>query len=215
MEIVHTNEQVACYRLPVLFGNTNCYLLVDQATKQAAIIDPGADAALIADKLSELKLSPALIINTHGHWDHIGANSALQQQFSLPLVINAADAAMLQDGELSVATYFRGDGNGGEPTRLLAEGDTIELGKSQIKVLHTPGHTPGSSCFLVDQLLFTGDTLFQLSIGRSDLAGGDFEQLEQSLGRLKTLDNELLVLPGHGPQSQIGYEKDHNPYLRG
>ena len=214
MEPIYSNNNLSCYRVPVLHGNTNCYLLVDKATKQAAIIDPGADAALIAEKLAELNAIPALIINTHGHWDHIGANSALQQQFDLPLLIHTADVAMLQDGSLSVASYFRGDGDGGKATRLLQDGDIIELGKSEITVVHTPGHTPGSSCFLVGDLLFTGDTLFQLSIGRTDLAGGDFVVMQQSLAHLKTLADDLLVLSGHGAHSQLGYEKEHNPYLR-
>lgn len=213
-ELIQETAAYRCYRQPVLFGNTNCYLLVDLATKQAAVIDPGGDAEAIAKSLAELEAKPALILNTHGHWDHIGANRALQKRFDLPLLIHEADAVMLQDSARNAAVYYHGDGDGGQATRLLRDGDTVELGQLRLSVLHTPGHTPGGICLLLDSLLFSGDTLFQLSIGRSDLPGGDFRQLMQSLQRLLQLDDHLLVLPGHGPASGLGYEKAHNPYLR-
>ena len=212
--LIAETEQYACYCQPVLHGMTNCYILIEKAGGEAAIIDPGGDAESLIQSLADLKARPALIVNTHGHWDHIGANKALQQHYAVDIAIHAADAPMLSDGSKSAARLFRGDGDGGVARRLLQDGDVIELGKLKIEVLHTPGHTPGGLCLKTDRLLFTGDTLFNLSIGRTDLAGGDYEAILRSLARLVALEDDLLVLPGHSQSSTLGYEKRHNPYLR-
>ncbi|MCL2496186.1 MAG: MBL fold metallo-hydrolase [Clostridiales bacterium] len=213
-ELIAETEQYACYCQPVLFGGTNCYLLIDKAGGEAALIDPGSNAANLIQAFDELDARPKLIINTHGHWDHIGANKRLQQHYGLDIAIHAADAPMLTDSAKNAARLFRGDGDGGIAARLLKEGDIIELGQLKLQVLHTPGHTPGCICLKMDTLLFTGDTLFNLSIGRTDLPGGDYETICQSLARLITLDDGLTVLPGHGPKGNLGHEKKHNPYLR-
>lgn len=212
--LIAETEQYACYRVPVMHGGTNCYILIDQTGREAAIIDPGGDAEALIQALTELQARPTMIINTHGHWDHIGANRALQQHYGIDIAIHEADAPMLDDGAKSAARYFHGDGDGGHANRLLADGDSIELGSLRLTVLHTPGHTLGGVCLKLDKLLFTGDTLFNLSIGRTDLSGGDYAAICRSLQRLTTLDDGLLVLPGHGPGSNLGYEKAHNPYLR-
>lgn len=212
--LVAETEQYVCYCRTVLFGSTNCYILVDKTAGEALLIDPGGDAAALIKALAELEARPALIVNTHGHWDHIGANKALQQHYGLDIAIHAADAPMLTDGAKNAARLFRGDGDGGKAGRLLADGDSVGLGQLRLQVLHTPGHTPGGICLRMDTLLFTGDTLFNLSIGRTDLPGGDYDTICRSLARLITLDDGLLVLPGHGPSCNLGYEKKHNPYLR-
>ena len=213
-ELIAETEQYACYQQPVMRGITNCYIVVEKAGRKAAIIDPGGDAGALIATLNELRAQPELIINTHGHWDHIGANKPLQQQYGLDIAIHAADAPLLADGNRNAARLFRGDGDGGEAKRLLQEGDIIELGALEIAVLHTPGHTPGCICLKLDKLLFTGDTLFNLSIGRTDLPGGDYGAICQSLARLATLEDDLQVLPGHSESSNLGYEKKNNPYLR-
>ena len=213
--LIGKTAQYLCYRQPVLFGATNCYILVERAGNSAAIIDPGGDAAALMRTLAELAATPAMIINTHGHWDHIGANKALQKHYAgLSIAIHELDAPMLRDSKRNAARFFAGDGDGGSAKRLLQDGDIIELGELKIAVLHTPGHTPGSICLLLDKLLFTGDTLFNLSIGRTDLPGGDYDAIIRSLERLATLPDDLLVLPGHSQSSTMAYEKIHNPYLR-
>jgi glyoxylase-like metal-dependent hydrolase (beta-lactamase superfamily II) len=193
---------------------TNCYILVEKAGKQAAIIDPGDEAAALIQTLTGLEAQPVLIINTHGHWDHIGANKPLQQHYGLEIAVHELDAPMLANGRKNAAILFGGDGDGGVVNRLLRDGDIIELGALKIEVLHTPGHTPGGICLMLDKLLFSGDTLFKLSIGRSDFPGGDYEALCRSLQRLTTITENLLVLPGHDQSTTLAYEKTHNPYLR-
>lgn len=214
-ELIAETEQYTCYRVQVLHGSTNCYMVLDKASGAMALIDPGGSEQALIQIAEELQARPTLIINTHGHWDHIGGNKALQKHYGLEIAIHEADAPMLGDGKLNVARYFNGDGDGGQAGRLLKEGDTIKLGALQFTVLHTPGHTAGGITLQLDKLLFSGDTLFNLSIGRTDLAGGDYDTITESLARLKTLPDDLRVLPGHGPDSNLGFEKAHNPYLRG
>ena len=212
--LIGKTAEYLCYCLPVLHSITNCYMLLERVENRAAIIDPGGDGEKLIAAMAELQAQPELIINTHGHWDHIGANKLLQQHYGLEIAIHTADAPLLSDGSRNAARLFRGDGDGGEAKRLLQEGDIIELGALKIEVLHTPGHTPGGICLKLDKLLFTGDTLFNLSVGRTDLAGGDYEALCCSLKRLTALADDFLVLPGHSQSSTLGYEKIRNPYLR-
>ncbi|MCL1975451.1 MAG: MBL fold metallo-hydrolase [Firmicutes bacterium] len=212
--MIGKTAEYLCYLQPVLHGITNCYILIERVNNKAVLIDPGGDAEKLIKVLTELNAQPELIINTHGHWDHIGANKPLQQKYGLEIAIHEADASLLKDIGKNAAGFFRGDGDGGHATRLLREGDIIELGALEIAVLHTPGHTPGGICLKLDKLLFSGDTLFNLSIGRTDLPGGDYEALVNSLKRLTQLEDNLLLLPGHSKSSTLGYEKVHNPYLR-
>ena len=192
---------------------TNCYLLIDKATRKAAIIDPAAAGQRILDVLKEAKAEPALIINTHGHWDHTGANHFLQEQTKAPLLIHEADAPMLSNAALSSATFFGAGIENSTPDRLLHDKDVIELGELKLEVLHTPGHSPGGVCLFTEDLCFSGDTLFKLSMGRTDLPGSDGTQMEYSLNKLMRYPDELTVLPGHGPATNIGYERKFNPYI--
>jgi hydroxyacylglutathione hydrolase len=193
---------------------SNCYILVDKSTRTAAIIDPGCAADQIMETVTEANAEVKYIIDTHGHWDHIGNNVAVQEATGAAILIHQLDAPMLSDPELSLARLFRGSGNGGQAARLLEDGDVIELGELTLHVIHTPGHTPGGICLLCEDLLFTGDTLFCMSIGRSDLIAGDYDTLIRSLGdKLTPLDDGLRVLPGHGSASVLGTEKAQNPYF--
>ena len=203
------------YRLEVMPLGTNCYLVYDENTKDGIVVDPGGSAKDIGEAIDRLDLHIVAIINTHGHWDHIGANVPIQQQTGAKILIHKLDEPMLTDPELNLRKLFLGKGDGGKADRLLEEGDIIELGDLRLQVIHTPGHTEGGICLLCEDLLFTGDTLFRLSVGRSDLPGGDKTALLASLAnKLKPLDDSLKVLPGHNSASTLGYEKEHNPFFR-
>ncbi|MGI6360796.1 MAG: MBL fold metallo-hydrolase [Bacillota bacterium] len=195
----------------------NCYFLMDINSKEMAIIDPGDEGALLASHLDKLDFKPIMIINTHGHWDHIGANKYLQDKYQLPIFIGEADADYLHDTGLNLALLTGGDGKGGRVERLLKDGDLLEVGNLQLQVIHTPGHSPGSICLYAAQegILFSGDTLFEMSVGRSDLPGGDWQTLAASIEKkLYVLPEETQVYPGHGEITSIGAEKHHNPFLR-
>lgn len=214
------NPNVGLIRLELGAIGTNCYLLSDKTAKEMAVIDPAGDFPLLKQVLEGQDLADytvKYIINTHGHWDHIGANADLAEWTKAPLMIHAADADKLQ---LGGDPSFRQKYKPSKADRLLADGDEIELGAYKIRVLHTPGHTKGGVCLVVssatgDELVFAGDTLFQMSIGRTDLPGGDFDELISSIrSKLLVLNGELPVFPGHGEHTFIADEKQYNPFLR-
>lgn len=184
----------------------NCSLL--NFEQEVWIVDPGAEATRIAAVLSQQNLVPTKIILTHAHFDHIGAINDLQKMFpQLPVFVHPEDAKILTHPLNCFPPDYPGIT---QPTNLH---DCREL--SQVRVLETPGHTPGGCCYFFadDRLLFAGDTLFAGSIGRTDLPGGDMATLMQSLEQLKTLPDETVVIPGHGLQTTIGREKASNPFL--
>jgi glyoxylase-like metal-dependent hydrolase (beta-lactamase superfamily II) len=191
---------------------TNCYLVVCEATRECAVIDPGADHELIFLAIAEGELKPVLLINTHGHVDHTGANRDVKEHFGTPILIHAADAPMLgkiQELELSL---FLAAKDSPPADRTLKDGDVIRIGRGQLRVLHTPGHSPGSISLLGDGFVLSGDTLFMEGVGRTDLPGGSRPQLVKSIReKLMTLPDETLVLPGHGPHTTIGHERENNP----
>lgn len=203
--------QLFTLTLPPL--GVNCYILVDTATKKAAVIDPGGSVKPIMAQVEQAGAQVALIINTHGHWDHSWGNRELQQLTQAPLLIHEADADMLSDAGKSAAAHFGAPWQPSQADHLLKNGDEIDLGQLRLQVLHTPGHTPGGICLFCQDLCFAGDTLFKLSMGRTDLAGGDDEQMEYSLIKLMRYPDETKVLPGHGPATSIGYERKYNPYI--
>ena len=206
-------EKYSLYTLRVTVIGTNCYILVDNATRQAAVIDPGASADRILAKLKEIGATLSLIIDTHGHWDHIGANQALHDATGAPILIHALDAPLLGDRRLNCATLATKNFDGGAADRLLKDGDVIDLGELRLTVIHTPGHTPGGICLRTEDLLFTGDTLFYLSMGRTDLEGGDEAAIMASLARLSQIPEDLRVLPGHETFSTLAVEKKSNPFM--
>lgn len=192
---------------------TNCYLLADAASRQALIIDPGEAPERIIKRLEYKTLKPIAIVNTHGHVDHIMANQALKTVYKIPIYIHENDNEFLTDPALNYSQYVGGGLTLPPADIKLKEGDIIDVGGLTVQVYHTPGHTPGGICLLCEDLLFTGDTLFCGSIGRTDLPGGDDETLTNSLKLFSKLPKELKVYPGHGPESTIAQELKHNPYL--
>ena len=199
--------------------DTNCYLVADDNNSDlpTAVIYPGAEPARIEQKIRKLNLKPVFVLNTHGHFDHTLGVEHLSQAFGAKYLIHKADAG-LEDEEEELMELLR-DFAGAlppKPDSYLSDSDELGLGKLKIKVIHTPGHTPGGVCFLIEDALFTGDTLFAGGVGRTDLPGGSTETLLSSINRcILILDNNVRVLPGHGPESTIAIEKATNPWLVG
>lgn len=197
----------------------NTYIVSCRETGHAAVIDPAGDPDLIIAALKAGNAVLRKILNTHGHPDHVLANAALKAIFDVPVCMHAADSGYYEDSpEIEGLEKHTGLTVDTVADRLLADNVPVRLGASEIRVLHTPGHTPGSCCFLVDGHLFTGDTLFVGDVGRTDLKGGSLDQLVESIeAKLIDLPDDTHVMPGHdyGDQatSTIGREKKENPYI--
>lgn len=200
--------------LPVGDLLTNCYLLAAQSGR-AAVIDPGDDPERIADRLDKEGMTPAMILLTHGHFDHIGAVKELAARYALPVYGSEADLVLFTDLKRNRALYIHGDPQRYHvvPDHLVQDGDTIPLEELSLQVIATPGHTPGGVCYRCGEFLFTGDTLFAGSIGRCDMFGGDYPALLRSLDRLDRLEGEYTVFPGHGGETTLTYEKAANPFF--
>ncbi len=191
----------------------NCYIVADEKTKEAVVIDPGAEPDTILGRASQLEFDIKLIVLTHGHVDHMAALSDVKEASGAAVAVHEADVTTMKDDFLS---YFIGirKPEFAPPERLLKDGDEVKVGAVSFKVIHTPGHTPGGICLYGEGVLFSGDTLFFYGIGRSDFPGGDGPQLVESIkSRLFGLPEETKVYPGHGPATTIGAEKRGNPFL--
>ncbi len=192
----------------------NCYVVSDE-TGEGVVIDPGGMASAILAYIREAQLSIKAVLDTHGHCDHIGANDEIRDATGAPLYIHKADAPMLSDMRLNLSAFMGFKTLSRPAEHLLSEGDKISFGQSELEVLHTPGHTIGGVCFLGDGVAFTGDTLFAGSIGRSDFPGGsEVELIGNIKKKLLALPDETKVYSGHGPSSEIGWERQCNPYLQ-
>jgi glyoxylase-like metal-dependent hydrolase (beta-lactamase superfamily II) len=188
---------------PGSFGS-NCYLLI--SGDQAAVVDPSADADVILQKVAQKGATLQYILLTHGHFDHICSLDALREKTGVPAYIHQGDADMPGDSHKNAFSIFFGQERSYRaPEKILAEGDVLMLGDEKIRVLHTPGHTEGSVCYLCSEnILITGDTLFDRGFGRYDLYGGDPYKLRHSLKRLSLLDRSLTVYAGHGSPTDLG-----------
>lgn len=188
----------------------NCYLVADTVSREACLIDPGASPKEIKNYIRENGLDLKFIINTHGHADHIGANGS----FEVPIYIHTLDKDFLTNADLNFSSAFFFKITSPEASRLLEDGDEITLGGLKFRVIHTPGHTPGSIALVMDGVAFTGDTLFRFSVGRTDFDYGDEGALFRSIGeKLLVLGDDTIIYPGHGESSTIKEELKSNPFL--
>lgn len=201
-------------RIPTTGFASNCWVIEDEKTKTAAIVDPSASCRQILDFLQSAALIPKMILLTHGHFDHLYAVDALRDQFPIPAVIHKMDAENLTDPLRNASAYLLHTNSVYRPAEMLLCGnEKLLLGETEIEVLHTPGHTPGCVCYRIREHLFTGDTLFDGSIGRTDLPGGDMDDMQRSLTFLKSLPGQTKIYPGHGNISTIAKQIQWNPYL--
>ena len=190
--------------LPLGVYQTNCYIVWGEGSDECIVIDPGYAPELVLAETEKLGKSIAAILLTHGHFDHVGGVKDI-----------AADTdckVYLHENELSLPESFTAG-----PlyyTHTYGEGDVLKLAGLTIRVLHTPGHTPGCVCLQAEDVIFSGDTLFQNSIGRTDFPGSSFAQMQKSLGRLAALDGNYRILSGHGPETTLDDERKYNPFLR-
>ncbi len=186
-------------------NQANCYILICEHTRQAVIIDPGAEAEKIKRLIGPLRVELKYIINTHGHADHIGAN----KDFKLPILIHRLDSTFLPDPHKNLSASFGFFITSPDAERLLEDQDKVEIGQLVLGVIHTPGHTPGSICLTAGEVIFTGDTLFASGVGRTDLPGSSEKDLRDSINnKLLILNEKTVIYPGHGPISTIGQEKN-------
>lgn len=194
----------------------NCYIVHEEGKSEAAVIDPGGSEDAVWQHIESKGLEVRAILNTHAHADHIGAIDFLREKTGAKLYIHEADAPMLLDAGKNLSAFM------GAPivTRpadvLLKGGEVLEIGGMKFTVLHTPGHSPGGVCYLMEDRVFSGDTLFAESVGRTDFPGSSAKDLLTSVQeKLMTLPDEIAVYCGHGPETTIGHERKYNPYING
>ncbi len=192
----------------------NCFIFGCEQTKEAVVIDPGGDADRILLALSDSNLKVKYIINTHGHFDHVSGNEKMKTATDAKILIHPLDAPMLGMLSTNAAIFGISVENSPPCDKTIEEGETVSFGKITLDVIHTPGHTPGGISLHTDDIVFVGDTLFAGSIGRTDFPGGDFDTLIASIrNKLFKMEDDVRVFSGHGPETSIGREKRHNPFV--
>lgn len=195
---------------------TNCYVLWDENSLEAAVIDPGFEDSRVLEIINQNKLNVKYILLTHGHFDHLGGVNQVKSATGAKVLIHTDDADCLTEPKRNLSVLAGMELELEPADGLLSEGEVINLGKLNIRVIHTPGHSKGGVCFLVGDTLIAGDTLFNTSIGRTDFADGDLSELLGNIvSKIFVLEDDTKVLPGHGENTTIGYEKKHNPFLQG
>ena len=202
-------------RIPAGVYAANCYIVYSETTNDGIIVDPGGDADVILKVIDGNDLKIKHIILTHGHGDHIGGVVELLDVLKVPLLVHEDDVEMISDAKMNLSNIMPIGAVELNPNKVLKDGDIITFGDLEAKIIHTPGHTPGGICIKIGDNLITGDTLFQGSIGRTDLEGGDYDTIIKSIKEnLLVFPDNTIVWPGHGVESTIGSEKRNNPFLR-
>jgi hydroxyacylglutathione hydrolase len=194
--------------------DVNCYIISDEATSEALIIDPGDESERIIELIDAARLTPKYILFTHAHYDHVCAAKELHDRYKAIFLMHEKELATYHmTTQLCISWGFAAE-DFPVPEKLLNDGDTISVGTLPFTVLHTPGHTPGSICLHGENVLFSGDTLFRGSVGRTDLPGGDSGLLSRSLEKLMLLPGETRVMCGHNGETSIAEEIRYNPFLK-
>ena len=191
-------------RLPLGVYQANCYIIREENSTSCCVLDPGGEAKKVLEFMQVRNLTLDAILLTHGHFDHVGAVKELHEATGCKVYLCAEDLSLPAKWTAGELTY----------TDTYGEGDVLELSGLTIRVLHTPGHTAGSVCLLVDDTLYTGDTLFARSCGRTDLPGGDSQVILRSLRRLNDLEGDYTVCPGHSGSTTLSLEREYNPFMK-
>lgn len=203
------------YRLEVGMLATNCYIAVNEELKEGVIVDPGGDADKILAAVDKLGIIVKAIFITHGHSDHIMALNEVRKATGAPVYISSEDADMLTRAERNLSIYITNGLECAAAEKNFQDGDVVEAAGMMFKVYATPGHTKGGVCLQVEDTVFCGDTVFCESIGRTDLPGGSYKEILQSIkNKILVLDDETKLLPGHGPATTVGWERRRNPFLQ-
>lgn len=193
----------------------NSYIVFDEKTKEAVVIDPAINFSQIDQFIKENELNLLAILLTHGHIDHIAETQLLKEKYSVNVYVHTKDNEMLMRPELSLAKEFGYKDLNFAADVLVKDGEVLSIGSFVFQIIHTPGHTKGGICLLIEDQMFTGDTLFNGSMGRTDLYGGNDEHMRASLYKLTQFDGKISVHPGHGASSTIEHERNNNPFMRG
>ncbi|WP_296645376.1 MBL fold metallo-hydrolase [Romboutsia sp. 13368] len=194
------------------FGE-NMYILIDEETKKCAVVDPGGASDKILNYIKANALELEYIILTHGHGDHIGAVNKIKSQTNVKVIAHNDEKELLNNNRKNLSYSMHCGPQELDADIYVKDKDKLELGNLKLSFIHTPGHTKGCMCIRVNDDMFTGDTLFAGSIGRTDLYGGDYRQIEKSLKKLSKFEDKVKIHPGHGPSSTLGIEKMSNPYM--
>lgn len=203
------------YMLPVGELQANCFIIANEETKQAVMVDPGAEPGKIMKFVEQHDLQIEAILLTHGHADHIDALDRVREQTKAKVYIHEDDAAMLMDANKNLSVFIGKPRKFEAAEEILTDGQSLTLAGMDFYVLHTPGHTPGGCCFILGSDVITGDTIFRESIGRTDFPGGSYKQLINSIKQqLLGLPDTTKLYPGHGPATDVAYEKKHNQFLK-
>ncbi len=201
-------------QLPVGPFEMNAYIVSAENDRSCVLIDPGDEPDRLIEQVQKVGLKPKAVFLTHGHLDHAWKSAAIKKYFKIPLYLGEADLPLLESLNDQAALFNFGRTEIPQVDEFYSEEETVEVGSLSVHPLHTPGHSPGSFCLCINDVVFAGDVLFKESIGRTDLYGGSYPDLMHSIrNKLFPLPDSTVVYPGHGPSTTIGFEKQHNPFL--